>query len=1053
MDAMASRGHSNVILRALAATAVLLLISGLAVLLLLRQGVTIDQLQLGPMAVSELQIIWAKKLKVRVQSLVVDTGPDKERTVFEPSEVRKRFQQAARYLPLFSLLEIEGLTAQGRSLSLSLNESAPGRYSLNVQGDLANLAASITYDSRQIAIAIRQAEAPSVAIRTMGTILVDLENLSVTGRLRCDFGAAMPVALHFVADRNEISFSGAEAGEIHDIRPLVNLFQLEQSTSKWFTDYLAGSRYQLRSFSGTFAWQRPEQLLDTLHAEVRVDTTAYIFNPALAPITASHTDATFANRLLDIHPHQARFHHHQADETSRVTIDFSDLDNILLSARINAVTAADDTIANLLAAYDIPFPIRQTAGQTDAALTLNINLNSEEVGVTADFAIADGIIRHEGRDHQIENALASLNNSRLTITKATYLHGNMVTARFTADIDLAEQQGAITILPNHLTIPTGQLSPRLDPAGPAPEIRLALHGPTVEITTTGSTWLVGERRVSLAPVSAAIDLHRRTISVAPTAIQSAEIKALVSGSFDLDRPRCDLEVELHRLDLDALVLASTPYSLSVRFDGDLQVVSGKEALLRYHGIPLRLTPLQISSTGKEVRFMTTELTFGNYWQSPILASYDMISKTGTIHTSGMAAGHSASPPPRQGGPGKTFSINLPEIDGTIDGTSEGGLSIHLENLANLVPYSPLLFELGISAGSLTVTSPEPGGPFRLQGDLALMQPVLFDGMEPVTNLELSGWLDQGTLSATVNTMLLATITGARVDLTSRGQGYNLPGIIDLLHRIKHTLPPGDEPGGLAVTLSATDTFVQLKPKSRLLADRIDLAYSNNELITTLEHGAGRILLQQNGKTFSLGGQNLDAAFMGELLHQSTFSGGTMFFSAEGEPRDFKAVVEIKDALLKDSAVVNNLVSLLNTIPALITFSLPDYNIRGLRIDSAAVGLHRLDEILLFKSIEVSSPELHGAGVGSLNLAEGTVDLDVKVTTKGQKTIRKVPILGYVMAGEDEDPSINLTISGSLDNPKVEYGLVKEIVTIPYNMLYRTLRLPLHLYESLESAIH
>ena len=62
---------------------------------------------------------------------------------------------------------------------------------------------------------------------------------------------------------------------------------------------------------------------------------------------------------------------------------------------------------------------------------------------------------------------------------------------------------------------------------------------------------------------------------------------------------------------------------------------------------------------------------------------------------------------------------------------------------------------------------------------------------------------------------------------------------------------------------------------------------------------------------------------------------------------------------------------------------------------------------------------------------------------------KIPLIGYVLAGEYEDASLSLKISGELDDPEVSNSLVKDIVVYPVEILLRTLKLPIHFAEKFD----
>ena len=82
------------------------------------------------------------------------------------------------------------------------------------------------------------------------------------------------------------------------------------------------------------------------------------------------------------------------------------------------------------------------------------------------------------------------------------------------------------------------------------------------------------------------------------------------------------------------------------------------------------------------------------------------------------------------------------------------------------------------------------------------------------------------------------------------------------------------------------------------------------------------------------------------------------------------------------------------------------------------------------------------------LGEGKADINAR-TLEGEMTLKtdlgsklgKVPMVGYILLGNDGSVSTTLTLSGSLDDPKIETAIAKEIVTAPFNILKRTVIYP------------
>lgn len=168
--------------------------------------------------------------------------------------------------------------------------------------------------------------------------------------------------------------------------------------------------------------------------------------------------------------------------------------------------------------------------------------------------------------------------------------------------------------------------------------------------------------------------------------------------------------------------------------------------------------------------------------------------------------------------------------------------------------------------------------------------------------------------------------------------------------------------------------------------------------------------------------------------------------SSGSFDDFSIVFELQDTNISGLAMVNNVMAFLNTVPALMTFSLPEYNTKGLPIDSAIAGMTFNKKVGTFESLEVKGPEFQVLGKGEMDFSKKMIDMDIFIKTQASKNVGKIPLIGYLLAGDDEDASSSLKISGGFDDPEVSNSLVEDIVTYPVDVLFRTLKLPFHLTE-------
>ncbi len=88
-----------------------------------------------------------------------------------------------------------------------------------------------------------------------------------------------------------------------------------------------------------------------------------------------------------------------------------------------------------------------------------------------------------------------------------------------------------------------------------------------------------------------------------------------------------------------------------------------------------------------------------------------------------------------------------------------------------------------------------------------------------------------------------------------------------------------------------------------------------------------------------------------------------------------------------------------------------------------------------------SPELDIRGTGTIDLFTQQYDLKVNMLTQAGQNISKIPLVGYIMAGDEEHPSLTFHVTGDLLDPTVESTAFQEVLTQPFEMVFRTIATP------------
>ncbi|NPA66296.1 MAG: hypothetical protein GXO11_05370 [Epsilonproteobacteria bacterium] len=195
--------------------------------------------------------------------------------------------------------------------------------------------------------------------------------------------------------------------------------------------------------------------------------------------------------------------------------------------------------------------------------------------------------------------------------------------------------------------------------------------------------------------------------------------------------------------------------------------------------------------------------------------------------------------------------------------------------------------------------------------------------------------------------------------------------------------------------------------------------------------------------FYLYGSNFNDTFMSNLFLQSKFKKGSLNFNIVGSFDDYKGIFEITETTVLDYKILTNILAFIDTVPSLMTFSLPKYSKEGLLIHKAYASFHYQKGIFTFDNVHLDSDQIDIVGAGTASYIYNNIDFVFQLKTNIGSKASKIPLVGYILF-DGKTISTTLKVEGKLTNPKVSTMIAQSIIVAPINILKRTILLPVHL---------
>jgi len=860
------------------------------------------------------------------------------------------------------------------------------------------------------------------------------------------------VDFHMKGNGDRMVFT-AHSNVFSDLDPVVDLFALEKNISKWIVDYNNAQSYQLLEAKGIYDYRDPQVILDTLFLHARETDLDYSFHPKLFPVSTAMSDVYYSKGVLRIKPHQARYNTHVLDEPSAVDIDFND-EHTTLNVDLYTQTPLDKDIVEIVNAYDIPLPLLQEKGETKAHLQLSIDLFTEDVLANGQFFVKESDLILDGVRYKIKNATARLHKGLLSLDTTSVNYDDIFLATVNGQMDLNTLTGNFFFDVDSIEIPLSDTQV-LKLADKNTRIQLHFDEKAGSFIFPMSHWKFGEYTIAMDKnkLTAPLKFDSKNIinDLRLHVPNMADIR--IDGVLDLARASTKLDLIVSNINHESNDLnlsSSQAIPLELHYDNNkTDIYLRRPSLLTLNDKSLEVLPTKMQLKDAYLDINKTQLTFNKVLFTQLSTHYklgekkvDLLLKNTMLSSAELLfVGPSFTMSYRQDG--LNHHLDSDDLGVHVLLNDEKALQLTLKDFKKLYPYSKTLQMYEVKAGSADLTFVNE----HIGMDLQLLNfpPLLSKDGKKVTTYNIKGRYQDEVAQLSINKDI-DFIYYKKGKFIAKDIDFNLFQIKDYLKDIHNKNGKND----LTLFIQTQNCNVRLGDSGRkILADTIKIDIKNDTINAQLFHGKGGVIFQSEQDNVAVYGDKLNDKFINELFKFSTFKGGKLSFAVTGTYDNFKGIVQVDDTIIKEYTVLNNTLAFFNTIPSLMTFSVPGYSKKGLKVDKMYSNFDVNGTTVTIKDTKISSKELSITARGSSDLDKETIDLLMQVKTDLGSSAKDIPVIGYIIFGDDTI-STTVRVHGDMKDPKVENSVVKNVIVAPYNIIERTITLPFKALDIFDS---
>jgi len=363
---------------------------------------------------------------------------------------------------------------------------------------------------------------------------------------------------------------------------------------------------------------------------------------------------------------------------------------------------------------------------------------------------------------------------------------------------------------------------------------------------------------------------------------------------------------------------------------------------------------------------------------------------------------------------KKGSINLKDLNSTLIFGKKNRFVF--DNLSNLYTLSPLLKRYNIHAGQAKLFTTN-FITFYLKGKIPYNNKILLYNNKPIKLFDINSAITSNDIKLDVNNGIMKANIANKITINTNNISYNLKNTLDKSQNSTVVFKK-------SITLNAINSMIYIDKEITIPTNTFTFFSNKNKKIFSSIYGKNHIFYSKDSKTVDIQTNFLDADYINNIIHHKLFQNGFFKLSIKESNGLFWGNCQIINSKIKS----------------------PKKGGSNFKIDTGKFKFYLEKHILTLTNIVLKNKFSTLKGDGYIDLKKKNLNLVFKVDIFKNlgKTIKSIPLIGYVLLGKDGKFSSKVTISGDFNNPQIKTDFSKDIISSPLNIIFRTIKLPFKL---------
>ena len=1010
-----------------------------------QNGLYLDNVSISNIHAKNIYIKYNKQLNISIEELKITSKKSDNPQKFTYKKLNKYLKIVSQATHLFESIVITKIQIKNVRGSFEYINNEKGflvLHSLNLK-----LRSNIYFRSHLLQLSIKNFEDKKRALKASGTVIFDTSTQQIYSQINLDIHNDANLTLYSIADEKQLHYNILSNKHITNISHLIALAHLPKEVIYWAYTAINMDYLNIQRIKGFITYNDLKNAYKNIKIKAIAKNLRYTYNPKLNAVNTQQTNLEFIKGVLYIRP-QDTYSYGMYLDKSWLKIDFSKREELLtLHLLFDGMLNKD--MLYVLNTYDIKLPFLQHKGKVATNLTIKVNLRTIDVNANGTFYTKKANFDYLGLNIDIFNTLIKLNNYDITINNMKAKYKDIAQADVHVKFNAKKSSGTVTFDVNKVMLKDVALQTKKKSLHVVYNIRPKKD----TIAIAKSQWIYKEHDIALDKllVDFNLDTLKAKIPIVTFYVDTIA-KGYLNGVLDLKNSRLNLDADLLKLKYNGIELSQSSTPFKITYNKIFSITSDKNIFFTVNGSGYKAKNFHINFQKNSVYLKHTMLYIGKYIHTKIYAKYNFDSQQAHISLSDFILINPRTKQTLYANNKIILGAHVNDKNITIDSkelnakfiSDANEWQLHFDSIDNIAKKSPFLQKYKLTEGEISFFKKNNIQNTQFLANITYPYHLLTQQNKEIEKYTIAGEITKKqVVHLNINHKVKAKIDD-NIEISAHDTGLNLYAIIDFTKILKQAKTTKKK---INLSVSASNSYLYLKKGRYALADKINMQYFNNILSAQLLYKKGNAGFKLENNKFHLYGKNFNDTFMEKFFVLSKFSGGNLDFTVDGTLDNYKGVFYVNNTTMIDYRLLNNILAFINTIPSLVTFSLPGYSKKGLHVNNAYAKFNVKKELVTIPGIYLDSKEVKILGKGKANIKNDTIDLTLNLKTDLGRKLSKIPIAGYIIF-DGKSISTTLKVNGKLSNPKISTTLAKDIIVAPLNIIKRTLTLPYELIKKL-----